>query len=110
MLASPVPGGCSLLHRVSRLASSNAPSWKYLFLSLHSLSFCAYVAARLPAIHALQTSDPKFDERFKLGYGLTGKEAMPWWVAGGREGGFGGLPWGSCRPLSSAGCECVEVA
>ncbi len=25
-----------------------------------------------------QTSDAKFDERFKLGYGLTGKEAMPW--------------------------------
>ena len=27
---------------------------------------------------ATQTSDAKFDERFKFGYGLTGKEAAPW--------------------------------
>jgi hypothetical protein len=28
----------------------------------------------------MQTSDPKFDERFKFGHGLTGKEAMPWYA------------------------------
>ncbi|GAB4813031.1 hypothetical protein N2152v2_000077 [Parachlorella kessleri] len=27
-----------------------------------------------------QTSDAKFDERFKFGYGLTGKQAAPWYA------------------------------
>lgn len=41
-----------------------------------------------------QTSDARFDEQFRFGHGVTGKEALPWWVGGwvgwwglGRQGG-----------------------
>ncbi|KAL6775928.1 hypothetical protein ACKKBG_A19110 [Auxenochlorella protothecoides x Auxenochlorella symbiontica] len=39
-----------------------------------------------------QTSDAKFDERFKFAHGLTGSSSQPWYTKGGAEPPRGGVP------------------